>query len=203
MTWMLTSTGVAFDLRFIAQDSISLLDIAHHLAQINRYTGACKRPLSVAEHSLMVCELIEILGETDPAVRQAALMHDAHEAYTTDVSSPMKELIGSPWSREEARIQHTVLLRFKLLAAYAAARQRIRHVDLIALMTERHYLLPAGGPAWFCEHTHPRVSWDFETRAAMTWMDWRQAFLDKFAELQFLRDERARDLAYCPSKPTF
>src|ERR1700754_1012877 len=47
MTWMLTATGVAFDLRFIKADAIDIADIAHHLAQINRYTGACRRPYSV------------------------------------------------------------------------------------------------------------------------------------------------------------
>lgn len=198
MTWMLTSTGAVVDLRYIAQDSISLPDIAHHLSQINRYTGACKRPYSVAEHSLLVCELIEIAGETDPSVRLAALMHDAHEAYTQDLSSPMKQLLGDVWHDEECRIQYQVLKRFGLLTAYTAARQCIDDADLTALSTERQRLLPQLGPQWAAEKTHPAVYWDFDAAASNTWLDWRQAFLDKFAELQFLRLERAREIVGDP-----
>ena len=49
MTHMLTSTGHTVDLRWIRHEAVDLRDIAHHLAQINRYTGACARPYSVAE----------------------------------------------------------------------------------------------------------------------------------------------------------
>lgn len=32
MTWLLTATGATVDLRLVAPEQISLLDIAHHLA---------------------------------------------------------------------------------------------------------------------------------------------------------------------------
>ena len=75
MTWMLTATGATVDLRWMAAEDISILDIAHHLAQINRYTGACSRPYSVAEHSLLVCEIMEReLGVSSPHALLAGLM---------------------------------------------------------------------------------------------------------------------------------
>ena len=41
--------------------------------------------------------------------------------------------------------------------------------------------------------SHPPATWvDFESRARFTWLDWRQAFLDKFAELQFARQLQAK-----------
>jgi hypothetical protein len=203
MTWMLTATGAAFDLRFIEPATISLLDIAHHLAQINRFTGACKRPYSVAEHSLLVCDLLEQFGITDPAVRLAGLMHDAHEAYTTDLSSPMKQLIGKPWQIEEKRIQYAVLKRFRLLTAFTSGRLEIDRADLVALCTERRYLLPPTKPGDLFQIDHTRsITWDFESRAAMTWLDWRQAFIDKFDELQFARAERATEQAGDPASST-
>lgn len=58
MTWMLTATGAAIDLRFMPPAQISLLDIAHHLARLDRFAGACSRPYSVAEHSLLVCDIL-------------------------------------------------------------------------------------------------------------------------------------------------
>lgn len=192
MTWLLTATGAVVDLRFIAADSISLLDIAHHLAQLNRYTGACRRPYSVAEHSLLVVELLESRGYTSPALLQAALMHDAHEAYTSDVSSPMKQVLGDAWHAVDQRAQHAVLARFRCLAASAAHADLIKWADLTALSTERLFLLPDAGPRWPASDSHPAVGWvRWKDRAELSWLDWRQAFLDKFAELQFARGLQA------------
>jgi len=198
MTWMLTATGEVVDLRMIALETIRIEDIAHHLAQINRYTGACRRPYSVAEHALLVCEMAETCGMTDPAQRMAALMHDAHEAYTTDLSSPMKATIGRAWYDVEQQAQHQVLRRFGLLAASMAARAIIKWCDLSALSSERTALLPPNGPPWpSIAHTHPPLGWavrNIRDRAALTWDDWRQAFLDKFDELHFAREQRGLTL---------
>lgn len=200
MTWLLTATGATVDLRFMRHDDINVDDIAHHLAQINRYTGACSRPYSVAEHSLLVCEIAEReCGERSPAVLMAALMHDAHEAYTTDLSQPMKQVIGEAWRMEEARIEHSVRKRFGLLTAYAHAGAHIHWADLTALSTERAQLLPPGGPEWPVARTHPPIGWwRFDERAAFTWDDWRQAFIDRFAELQFARQLQAEALGNDP-----
>lgn len=196
MTWLLTATGAVVNLRFIRDDDISVLDIAHHLAQTNRYTGACSRPYSVAEHSLLVCEIVERAhGERNPSMLLAALMHDAHEAYTQDLSGPMKELIGEAWAAEESRIAHSVRARFRLLTAFAAARKQIAHADRTALATEREQLMPPGGPAWTVTASHPPIGWwNFAEREAFTWLDWRQAFLDRFAELNFARGLHAESI---------
>jgi uncharacterized protein len=188
MTWMLTATGSQVDLRFMAHDTISLLDIAHHLAQLNRYTGACSRPYSVAEHSLLVVELLERSTTLGPSALLAALLHDAHEAYTADLSTPMKQIVGPAWEMEEQRIQAAVLRRFGLQEAFARHHARIKWADLTALSTERAALLPDAGPLWPVTDTHPPVAWvDFAQRAAFTWLDWRQAFIDRFAELSYAR----------------
>jgi uncharacterized protein len=194
MTWMLTANGTAFNLALIDPASITLPDVAHHLSTINRYTGAASRPISVAEHSLLVLEILKIFGVTDPSVLLAGLLHDAHEAYTNDLSSPMKQLIGDAWNFHEARIQRDVLRRFKVLTAFASAHDLIRRADLTALMTERKYLLPPTGPAWFCQSTHPPIVWDFASSAALTWTDWRQAFIDAVEALQFARIELSLDV---------
>lgn len=190
MTWMLTATGATVDLRWLRGDDISLLDIAHHLAQINRFTGAAVRPYSVAEHSLLVCEIAEReLGIRSPSMLLAALMHDAHEAYTTDVSSPMKQVLGEGWALTEERIAWQVQGRFQIRTASVAARADIKWADLTALSTERAQLLLPSGPDWPVSTSHPGVGWvRLADRAGMGWEDWRQAFLDKFAELNFARE---------------
>jgi len=51
MTWMITNTGRDHYLSGIAQHlnaAPTIEEIAHSLAQINRFTGHCRRPYSVA-----------------------------------------------------------------------------------------------------------------------------------------------------------
>lgn len=196
MTWMLTATGEVIDLKFIAQDSISIEDVAHHLAQMNRYDGAAKRPISVAEHSLNVVEILRRECFIDsPSVLLAGLMHDAHEFITGDMKSPMKELLGSAWTAVENRIQHAVLKRFELITIFHAARTVIDWADATALATERKFLLPDAGPQWEVMRTHNPLEWiDYEAQAEFTWLDWRHTFLQTYAELNFQRSLVAEQL---------
>lgn len=193
MTWMLTATGSVVDLAFIEGHTINILDIAQHLSQINRYCGACSRAYSVAEHSLFVCDIMAEAGVRDPGALMAGLMHDAAEAYVQDLSPMMKRLIGDKWFEIEQRTEYAVLARFELLHQAEAWARQIKHADLTALSTERVQLLPEAGPEWPTLKTHPPVTWKrFEDSAGFTWRDWRQAFLDRFAELQFARKTRSQ-----------
>lgn len=187
MTWMLTNTGVKFDLRCVALDDIRIQDIAHHLALTNRWTGATRRPYSVAEHSLLVAEILEREhGITSPSVLLAGLLHDAHEAYTGDLSTPMKQVIGDAWYTEERRIQRALQRRFDILTPSAAFAEPIKRADEQALACEWRDLIGlehlgrpaiASAPTWI----------DLRTRAGMAWDDWRQAYLDRFTELTYFR----------------
>jgi 5'-deoxynucleotidase YfbR-like HD superfamily hydrolase len=196
MGWMLSRTGQTIELSFIQLKTIFIEDIAHALAQINRFTGHASRPYSVAEHSLLVCEIAEReFGVRDPAALLAFLLHDAHEAYTSDLSSPMKQVIGEAWYAVEDGAQRQVLKRFGLQTAFAASRDAIRRADLMALVTERVALLPDCGPQWEAAAEHHPLDWvDLRSRAAFTWDDWRVAFLDRFLELSHGREERALEL---------
>jgi len=184
--WIITNTGAQFDLRWIKPDTISILDIAHALANTNRYTGHAARPISVAEHSLLVVEILEReAAEHRPEVLLAALLHDAHEAYTGDLSSPMKQLLGPLWATEERRIQHSVLHTLNSLTHYLRHECLIKHADLMALATERRDLMPDTGPAWPALEGIAPVDWiNLRARDDFGWLDWRQAFLDSYAALR-------------------
>lgn len=197
MTWMLTASGRVVDLLRPHGAVFSLSDIAHHLSQVNRYTGAARRPFSVAEHSLLVCEILEReRGERDPSVLLAALMHDAHEAYTQDLSSPAKQAVGAAWGEFENRVQFAVLRHHGLITAYTAARERIRWADRTALATERAALLPPDGPEWGVMRTHTPVSWhDFDRFNAYDWVSWRDAFELRYQALVQARDIRAAEIS--------
>lgn len=193
MTWMLTASGTKFGLRFIGHDSIHIEDIAHHLAQINRWTGACRRPMSVAEHSILVVEIMRReLGVTHPGALLAGLMHDAHEAYTNDMTSPMKSVIGAAWSIEESRIAAGVTRRFGLTPWAWTYGEHIKAADKRAANSERAQLLPASThPAPMDQvdppqewTDHPPVTWyRAQTFDHFTWDSWRLAFLARFHEL--------------------
>lgn len=69
--------------------AIRIIDIAHALGNNCRYGGHCPRFYSVAEHSLLVRNLMK-QQKHDPIVLFAALMHDAEEAYMLDMPTPVK-----------------------------------------------------------------------------------------------------------------
>lgn len=80
-----TFTDKRFYFLSFKPEDICIEDIAHALSNICRYTGHCKQFYSVAEHSIKCCDkgsnwLCQIWG----------LLHDAAEAYISDISSPLK-----------------------------------------------------------------------------------------------------------------
>lgn len=77
-----TVSGKRIDLLNPDLSMIDIEDIAHHLALINRYSGATPLPYSVAQHSVYVAQSSKNLG---------GLLHDAHEAYIGDVTTPVKD----------------------------------------------------------------------------------------------------------------
>lgn len=70
-------------------EEVDIRDIAHSLSMSCRYTGHVRRFYSVAEHSVLIAKWLETRGETN-AVCFAGLLHDAGEAYLSDIASPAK-----------------------------------------------------------------------------------------------------------------
>lgn len=86
--WMQTATGRAYWPIDPRPDEVFIEDIAHALAHMCRYGGHCSRFYSVAEHSFHASYLVP------RADALAALMHDATEAYVTDVPRPLKKSLA-------------------------------------------------------------------------------------------------------------
>ena len=192
MTWMLTASGTQFDLHTVQPAAVRIEDIAHHLSQINRYCGAAMRPVSVAEHCMVVLWLLRLqMRVTDPSVLLAGLLHDAHEAYFGDVTSPVKRLIGAPLSDEERRIQQAVLRELKVWTAFTAGWSVIHWADMTALATERRDLLPPGGPHWAAlAQFEPSPMIRLNEGEEMGWRYWRDNFLGAYRDLCELRAQR-------------
>jgi 5'-deoxynucleotidase YfbR-like HD superfamily hydrolase len=84
---------------------VHIVDIARSIAKLARFTGHTYRTLNVAEHSVTVLNIFDALyPDAEQGQRQYALLHDAHEAYCNDISSPMKRTL----ERETERIMNAV-----------------------------------------------------------------------------------------------
>jgi hypothetical protein len=184
-TWMLTRSARRFDLAAPTPAMVCIEDIAWHLSLINRFTGATVRPYSVAEHCLLVTEILErsVIG-IDPMCLRAALLHDAPEAYTNDLSSPMKRRMGLHWRDAELPIVHAVEAHFGIAQAAQRHALAIHHADLVALATERRDLMAAHPDVWpDLAYVEP-VDWiDLNDREGMDWTDWHLAYLCKHEEI--------------------
>jgi hypothetical protein len=83
-----TYTGRYVDLLNPDPETICLADIAVGLANTSRFAGQVSRFYSVAEHSVRVAASVPWQQLALPA-----LLHDAHEAYTGDITAPMKQVL--------------------------------------------------------------------------------------------------------------
>jgi len=177
----------------VMMNEIDIHDVAWHLAQINRFTGACKRPYSVAEHSLLCADLAK-RDDNGPAVQLLCLLHDAHEAYTGDMSSPMKNVVGLAWAHVEHSHAERVRRALGVATGFAAYKRQVFHYDLVALATERRQLtrfdadrnrewpiLDAPGSS---AQPADWVNLNSLERLNARWTDWRDEFLTRYFDLQ-------------------
>jgi hypothetical protein len=101
--WMQTYTGRAYWPCEPRVEDVCIEDIAHHLSMICRYTGACSRFYSVAEHSVIVSLMVP------PQDALCGLLHDATEAYISDVNRPVKRGPGMEGYRAIEKLNWAVI----------------------------------------------------------------------------------------------
>lgn len=136
-----TFTGNTFDYANPSVLSISIEDIAHALSNICRFSGHVKEFYSVAQHSLHVSQLCARENKL------WALLHDASEAYCSDLPRPFKRMIGmEPYRSYEKRTMDTICERFGLPSSEP---EEIKQADMIMLVTEQRDLMVNAGPEWY------------------------------------------------------
>lgn len=141
-----TYTGKKFYFLDPSPDSIDIVDIAHALSMICRYTGHCNRFYSVAEHSVHVANLLP------EGLKLAGLLHDASEAYITDIASPIKQHLPD-YQKMEDTLCAAIYAKYKLEYPSNAL---VKAADYCMLSTEAHYLLPSRGNDWDLWKFHKR-----------------------------------------------
>jgi hypothetical protein len=134
---ILTRSGHYFDFVDLESNVVTLEDIAHGLSHVCRYAGQCPNFYSVAQHSVLVAQLLErCYGITDRSVLRQGLLHDATEAFIGDVTSPLKRLLPD-YQALEARLHADLMRRFGLPAELDPA---VKLADLLALGIEKREL---------------------------------------------------------------
>lgn len=205
MTWMLMADGSRHFLggHDMAHNDYKVPVLAHHIAQLARYTGAARRPCCVAEHSLLCADIAQDM-DLPVVVQLACLVHDLHEAITSDMSSPAKMVLGEYWAAFEGPHARALRRALGLHTAFTAHRAVIKQIDLIALATERRDLM-----AWAEGHSAPwpildtpgqrvqphRTSLTTAWREHRHWTEWRDAFVERYDALRGqLRELLARNV---------
>lgn len=103
-----TFSGKKVSLLNPTPDMICIEDIAHGLAYENRFGNQRALHYSVAQHSILVsCNSPE-------SIRKEALLHDATEAYISDVIKPLKVILGTKYNEIERKFQYAIVSKFKL-----------------------------------------------------------------------------------------
>jgi hypothetical protein len=143
-TWIQTYTKRAINPLDPDPRSIHIDDIAHALACNNRFTGHTALPYNVAEHSwhvsVVASQFALRAGHTNLeqlAAVQLGLLHDASEAYLSDIASPVKRQPEFKVYREiEARLMAAIEKKFGLENATKETRAIVAAADLAVLRAE-------------------------------------------------------------------
>jgi hypothetical protein len=156
LTWIQTHKGRAFDLLEPKIADVDFDEIAEALSKLCRFNGHTQTFYSVAEHSCRVADAM-------PAGWRAyGLLHDAHEAYIGDWSTPLKQALplssGSPHhvgivnvaiTYMQDRIDEVIFIAAGLAWPMpAGAHEAVKTADLALLATERRDLMSPSQRPW-------------------------------------------------------
>ena len=197
--WMQTLSGAPFDLLEPKVEQIKLSDIAYSLAGINRFNGHSRPYVSVAEHSVRVSRIMERMGFANhPAALLYALLHDAHEAYTGDMTRPMQQALTAllpvfkvAFHEMQSRIQRMIHTALGLPPTPAAEiASAVHSADMYALDWERRQYMAESQREWGSEPLRCEDHPEFDVRATCT--NDRLAFLGTYRRLNIRREQAQR-----------
>jgi len=138
MDWIQTWSGRVFRPLDPSPGEIDIRDIAHALSLLCRFNGHCLAFYSVAEHSLRVSQ------QLPPEQALSGLLHDAAEAYISDLPSPIKRLLPA-FSEAEDRLLRIIARRFELCWPVPEA---VWQADKLLLATEQRDLMHPPPAPW-------------------------------------------------------
>lgn len=181
-----TYTGVEFFPLAPRYEDIWVDDLAHALSLNCRYNGHCLEHYSVAQHSVLVSQFLHDLAGMDRQleVEKWGLMHDAAEAYISDICAPIKPWIVG-YKEMEEQLQYAVSQRFGLSWP---TPEIVKYADKAVFGAELTSGIMPPCPWWELDPEHPNAAIDIKPLGPK---EAEELFLNTFREL-FGCDEYAR-----------
>ena len=140
MSYITTVTGKHFYPLNPNPQDIDIEDIAHALSLICRGNGHIKFFYSVAQHSIACAEEAIARGYSWEVIL-GCLLHDASEAYLSDVTRPVKKELPR-YLAAEKKLQNPIWEHFIGRDLTEDERSRIFEIDDLMLSMEFHRLMP-------------------------------------------------------------
>jgi hypothetical protein len=166
---ILTKSGHFFSFAAPEKCVFDIEDIAHALANECRFGGHVQHFYSVAQHSLLVSQIVP------PTDALAGLLHDAAEAFLKDVPKPLKRLLPD-YAVIERRVEAEVFARFGLPATLPIS---VKRADQVLLATERRDLQAAPAALVVSAGVEPLSTRIFPMSPALA----KRMFLQRYHEL--------------------
>jgi hypothetical protein len=138
MDWIQTWTGKQFRPLDPSPGSIDIRDIAHALSLLCRFNGHCHQFYSVAEHCVHISNIVP------PQHAMWGLLHDAAEAYISDLPRPVKGQIPD-FVRFEDDLLQLIMAHFEQPWPMPAA---VKRADDVLLATEMRDLMAEPPEPW-------------------------------------------------------
>ncbi|WFR96319.1 HD family hydrolase [Rhizobium tumorigenes] len=137
--WQRMLSGRRLDLLDPSPLDVEIGDIAHGLARVARWNGQTSgsNAFSVAQHCLVVEDILRRIVPTTADDLLMALLHDAPEYVIGDMISPFKAVVGGGYKAVEKRLEAAIHLRFGLPAHPSRLlKDNIKKADTIAAYFE-------------------------------------------------------------------
>jgi len=177
-----TFSGLYVNLLAPAPESISLYDIAHALSNEPRFGGHTSKFYSVAQHSVLVSNLVP------QEYALEGLLHDAHEAYCKDLPAPLKDALSKDgrdtYRSIEKALDTVIRLKFGLPSDVSS---QVAEADMTARASEAKVLMKTGmWRDWFI-----KLPETVYIGKALTPHSAETAFIKRFKELAKERGQSA------------
>ena len=196
-----TYTGKAFYPMNPKVEDVTILDIAHHLAAQCRYLGATQKFYSTAQHCCLLAHYAETKLKANVVDCAQILLHDAAEAYLTDLPRPIKQHFPE-FRAVDYTIQQCVRKWAGLDVAPLPSWQD--EIDSRIIHDERAQLMCESGNDW--QHAGQPlgvhiVPWTAEHAEAQFLFRWAAYSRSMFGTFQLYREEWGIDgMAGSPMK---
>lgn len=176
-----TYTKIQFDTLNPVAAKIAIEDIAHALSMMTRANGHFPEFFSVAQHSIQCCE--EALARNySPRVALGCLLHDASEAYLSDITRPVKKNM-TMYLQIEEQLQNTIYDKYLGSVPTEEEEELIKNIDDGCLYYEFKFYM---GECLFPVEPVLISRPEYETRP---FKEVEQRFLDLFEKTSRLMEE--------------